>query len=92
MRLYWQGNLHQFICHCFDLSPTLYIFTKHLKVLVAFLRRLGTLIIIYLNYMLIIAKSVEETLVYKDRVVILLMQAVGFVINQEKSVMILIQI
>lgn len=42
--------------------------------------------------MLIIAKSVEETLVYKDRVVILLMQAVGFVINQEKSVMILIQI
>ena len=37
--------------------------------------------------MLIIDKFVEENLVYMDRV-ILLMQELGFVLNQEKSVMI----
>ena len=47
---------------------------------------LSNLIMIYLD-MLIIGKSVEETLVYGDAV-ILLMQELVFVINQEKSLMI----
>ena len=82
VRFYWQGNLYQFFCLCFGLAPAPYIFTKLLKVKVqvAFLHRVGTLIIIYLEDMLILSKSVGEILVYKDTI-ILLMQELGFVIR-----------
>ena len=73
----------------FVLAP--YIFTKLLKVLVAFLRRLGTVTINYLDNMLIIEESVKETLNFRDSV-ILLLQKFDFVINQEKSVTILTQL
>ena len=76
-RFYWKGNLYKFFCPCFGLVPGPYIFTKSLKVPVVFLRRLSSLIIIYQDDMLIIGKSVEETLVYRDKV-ILLMQELGF--------------
>ena len=79
-RFYFQGNLYKFLFPCFGLAPGPYIFTKPLKVPLVFFRRLGNLIIIYLDGMLNIGKSVEETLVYRDTV-ILLMQELGFVIN-----------
>ena len=80
VRFYWKGNVYQFLCLCFGLSPAPYIFTKRLKVPMAFLRCLGTLIIIYLGDML-----------FRDTV-ILLLEELGYVINQEKSVMILTQV
>ena len=73
----------------YKVSP--YIFTKHLKVPVAFLLQLGSLIINNLDDMLVIGKSLEETLVYRH-ILIILMQQLSFVINQEESLMILTQI
>ena len=86
-RFYWEGNLCQFLCLCFGLSPAPYIFTKLVKVPINFLRPLATVIIIYLDDMLILGKSVKETLNFRDTVIFLL-QELSFVINQEKSVMI----
>ena len=79
-RFYFQGNLYKFLFPCFGLAPGPYTFTKPLKVPLVFFRRLGNLIIIYLDDMLNIGKSVEETLVCRDTVS-LLMQELGFVIN-----------
>ena len=90
-RFYWKGNLYKFFCPCFGLVRGSYIFTKPLKIPVFFPRRLGSLIIIYLDDMLIIGKSVEETLFYRDKV-ILLMQELGFCDKSGKLVMIPTQI
>lgn len=56
---YRQGNLYHFFCLWIGLAPAPYIFTKLLKVQVqvAFLHWVGTLIIIYLEDMLILSKS-----------------------------------
>lgn len=86
LRFYWQGNVYQFIFLCFSLSPAPYIFTKLLKVPLNFLLRLGT-VIIYLDDMLILGKSVKARLNFRDTVTFFL-QELAFVINQEKSVMI----
>ena len=74
-----------------SLSPAPYILTKFLKVPIAFLCKLETVIIIYLDNILIIGTSVKETLNFRDTV-ILLLQELNFVINQEKSVIISIQV
>ena len=86
LRFYWQGNVYQFIFLCFSLSPAPYIFTKLLKVPLNFLLRLGT-VIIYLDDMLILGKSVKARLNFRDTMTFFL-QELAFVINQEKSVMI----
>lgn len=62
-----------------------------LKVPVAFFHHLGSLILKYLDNMLIISKSLEETLPYRH-IVIILMQQLSFVINQGKYLSILKQI
>ena len=52
----------------------------------ALLRRIGIRIVIYLDDMLIIGRTREETIALRDTV-ILLLQCLGFVINQKKAVM-----
>ena len=42
MRFYRERDLYQFLCLCFGLASAHYIFKKLLKILIAFLRRIGT--------------------------------------------------
>ena len=86
MKFYLEGDLYQFLCLCFGLVPAPYVFTKLLKITIAFLRRIGTLIIIYLDDMLLIRRTAENVQVYRHTV-ILLLQKLGFLINLKKSVM-----
>ena len=58
-----------------------YVFTKLLKIPMPLLRRIGIHIVIYLDDMLIIGRTREETIALRDTV-ILLLPRLGFVINQ----------
>ena len=51
VRFQWDGKLYEFLCLCFNLGPAPRIFTKLLKGLLAVLRRLNMLIIIYIDDM-----------------------------------------
>ena len=68
------------------LGPAARIFTKLLKVSMTILRKINIKIIIYLNDMLFIGHSLEETAMSRDTVIFLL-QHLGFVINWKKSVL-----
>ena len=72
------------------LGPAARIFTKLLKVSMTILRKINIKIIIYLNDMLFIGHSLEETAMSRDTVIFLL-QHLGFVINWKKSVLIPVQ-
>ena len=50
--------------YVFGLAPAPYIFTKLLKIKIFFLRRIGTLIILYLDDMLLIGRTVENVQMY----------------------------
>ena len=82
----WKGTLSQFLCLCFGLAPTPYVFTKLLKTPMTLLRRIGVRLVIYLDDILIIGRTREETIALRDTL-ILLLQCLGMVINQKKSVM-----
>ena len=90
VRFLWSGKLYKFLCLCFGLGPAPRIFTKLLKIPVSVLRRLNILIIIYLDDMLLIGHTIEETLMARDTVIFLLQQ-LGFVLNLKKSVLTLTQ-
>ena len=68
----WEGTLYQFLCQCFGLEPTPYVLTKLLKISMALLRRIGIRIVIYLDDMLIIGRTREETIALRDTVILLL--------------------
>ena len=63
----WEGALYQFLCLCFDLSPAPYVLTKLLKIPTALSRRIGTPIVIFLDDMLIIGRTWEETIALRDK-------------------------
>jgi hypothetical protein len=84
MRFEWEGVLYEFRSLAFGLGPAPWVFTKLMKVPVSVLRRLGFLLIIYLDDMLIVAKSRAMALQARDSV-IYLMQNLGFTVNWEKS-------
>ena len=85
LRFQWSGNLYEFLCLCFGLGPAPRNFTKLLKVSIAFLRRVNIQIIIYLDDMLLMGRTLPEILMTRDTVVFLL-QHLGFVVNLKKSV------
>ena len=62
-----------------------YVFAKLLKISMALLRKTGIHIVIYLDEMLIIGRTREETTALRETVTLLL-QCLGFVINQKNSV------
>ena len=80
------GGPSQFLCLCFGLTPAPYVFTKLLKIPIGFLWRIGPLIIIYLDDMLLIGRTAENVQMYCNTL-ILLLQELGFVINLKESVM-----
>ena len=81
----WGGSLFGFSCLCFGLASAPWTFTKLVKPIVAFLRRKGIRIVVYLDDFLILNQSKEgaekDFLVVKD-----LLERCGFIINFEKSI------
>ena len=86
VRFQWEGRIYEFLSLCFGLGPAPRIFTKLLKVPIALLRRLNIRIIIYLDDMLIMCQSQGELVVARETLIFLL-QHLGFVINQKKSLL-----
>ena len=80
------GGSISILCLCFGLAPVFSAFAKLLKIPIVCLRRVGTLIIIYLDDMLLIERTVENVQMYLDIVTVLL-QKLGFVINLKTSMM-----
>ena len=84
VRFQWQGNLYQFLCLCFGLGPAPRIFTKLLKIPISIPRRINIRLIIYLDDVLNMGRSLKEVLMSRDTVIFLL-QHLGLVINLQKS-------
>jgi hypothetical protein len=85
LRFRWKNRVFVFNCMAFGLSPAPRIFTKILKVVMAFLRRRGIRLVIYLDDILILNESKEGLLADID---IDLLQSLGFLINWEKSIIV----
>ena len=83
IRFQWKGNLYEFLCLCFGLGPAPRIFTKLLKIPTSLLRRKNIRLIIYLDDILIMVRSLEEIIMSGDTVIFLL-QHLGFIINLQK--------
>ena len=59
VRFQWQGRIFEFSCLAFGLAPAPRIFTNILKVVMAFVRKQGVRLVIYLDDILIINESRE---------------------------------
>ena len=81
----WRGQLWRFRTLPFGLSSAQYTFTKLMKPVVAILRKLGFRLILYLDDMLVMAQTQEEIKKGLTTALILL-TALGFVVNMKKSV------
>ena len=86
LRFKWEGTLYQFLCLCFGLGQAPLIFTKLMKVPISLLWRLNICLIIYLDNMLIMARSVQELIFHRDTVIYLL-HNLRFVLNLKNSVL-----
>ena len=86
LRFLWRGRCFEFRCMAFGLSPAPRIFTKILKVVVAFLRKKGLRLIIYLDDLLLFHEA-KEGLVAATKTTVDLFTFLGFVINREKSIL-----
>ena len=83
VRFQKSGNIYEFLCFSFGLGPAPRIFTKLLKVPIAFLRRVNIRIIIYLDDMLLMGRTLSKILMARHTLTFLL-QYLGFVINLKK--------
>ncbi|KZR95900.1 Uncharacterized protein APZ42_010055, partial [Daphnia magna] len=85
------GSLYEYLCLAFGLCSAPRVFTKLLKPVVVFLRGRGIRLIIYLDDLLILNQS-HDGLLLDQKVVIGLLEFLGFIINYEKSVIVPLQI
>ena len=86
VRFAWSGNHYEFLCLCFGLGPAPRIFSKLLKVPIPLLRRLHIRLMIYLDDILLMGRTLEEILMSRY-LLIFLLQHLGFVINLKKPVL-----
>lgn len=84
LRFMVSGQCFQFTCLPFGLSCAPWTFTKVMKPLMALLRAWGVRIIIYIDDMLILAESRELATQHLE-VLLFLLEALGFIVNREKS-------
>lgn len=84
LRFSYNNKLWQFTCLPFGLCSCPFIFTKILKPVIHTLRSQGITVIIYLDDMLLIAKTAEKCRNDTQKAIELL-QSLGFIINFEKS-------
>lgn len=83
LRFRMDRQLFEFTCLPFGLSSAPRVFTKLLKPVVATLRRMGIRLVIYIDDMLIMARSREESQAHTHTVLDLLLR-LGFAINWAK--------
>ena len=80
----WEHKLYQFVCLPFGLTSAPRVFTKIMKPVVGMLRQLGIRLIIYLDDILIMHQS-REQLILLIPSVCQIFQALGLMVNREKS-------
>lgn len=90
LRLEWNSTLFEFLCLSFGLSSAPRAFTKVLKPFVGSIRNKGIRLVIYLDDMAIISSSCEHSS-QEAAIVVQILESLGFIINKEKSVLILSQ-
>ena len=86
LRFAWEEKTYEFNCLPFGLSSAPWVFTKTLKPATALLRGTGVRLIVYIDDMLVLAETREKAEEHAEALVYLL-QCLGFVINQKKSVL-----
>ena len=86
VRFQWSGKLYEFLCLCFGSGPAPRIFIKILKVSISPIRRLNIRIVIYLDNMLLLGRSIKEVLIAAGTAIFLL-QHLEFVIDLKKSIL-----
>jgi hypothetical protein len=84
LRFVWRDKHYEYLCLPFGLSTAPRLFTKILKPALSYLRQLGYRLIVYLDDMLM-ANETEHGLRSVADQCICLLQALGFVINWDKS-------
>ena len=87
LRFPWGNKLYEFQAMGFGLGPGPQIFTKVMKPLVSFLRRLGVRLVIYLDDILVLNQS-EVQLLRDLNSLRWLLEHLGFLINWKKSMII----
>ncbi|KZS01590.1 Uncharacterized protein APZ42_001707, partial [Daphnia magna] len=85
LRFQWGRDLFEFVSLPFGLSSAPWAFSKLLRVVVAYLRKYGLRLIIYLDDILVVASTQAEARRAVSQVRSLL-ESLGFMINIEKSV------
>ncbi|KAL7297380.1 hypothetical protein TKK_0009764 [Trichogramma kaykai] len=84
LRFQYENKLYEFNCLVFGLNVAPYFFTKLLKPVVSFLRKLGILLIVYIDDILLIAKRPEDCAA-ANNVTTNLLQNLGFLLNDKGS-------
>ncbi|XP_043468351.1 uncharacterized protein LOC122502395 [Leptopilina heterotoma] len=84
LRFFFNNEFYEFQCLPFGLSTAPFVFTKLLKPVAQKVRSSGILMVIYLDDILILAKSEDEcrTNILKTRS---LLESLGFLVSNEKS-------
>ncbi len=85
LRFQWRNKTYQFQCLPFGLGQAPRDFTKIMKVPMGFLRRLGIRLVIYLDDILVMNQN-SDHLLQEGKTTCTLLENLGFVINQTKSV------
>ena len=85
LRFIWKGKAYQFKALPFGLNVAPLVFTELLKPIAAFLRKQGIRLILYLDDMLIIGSSAQETMQF-TQIAMNLLASLGFTIHNEKSI------
>ena len=86
LRFNWGGQLLQYTSLPFGLAVGPRLFTKIMKPIIAFLRRMGIRLIIYLDNILLLNQSKEGLMKDRDSLIWLL-HNLGWLINWKKSVL-----
>ena len=86
LKFMWNGKLYQFTCLGQGISCAPRLFTKIMKAPIRHLRELGIIIIAYIDDLLVIADSSEKCLTDTNSALELL-QALGYIVNFNKSVL-----
>ena len=84
LRFRVEGQCYQLTCLPFSLSCAPWTFRKVMKPLMTLLRSWGIRIIVYIDDMLLMARTREEANQHEE-VLVSLLEALGFIVDQEKS-------
>jgi len=84
LQFQWEHKIYQFVCLPFGLTSAPRVFTKIMKPVVGTLRQMGIRLIIYLDNILIM-HQIREELILLIPLVCQMFQALGLMVNMEKS-------